>query len=315
MLVRIGMIVLVLLLIYFAIIVIVRAFPSFFSNRTKQAMRDFGKNSYVPMYGGRGMWGFFVALFFGPALVPAVAESEQRKILKKALALFKQRVKSLSSGNLKQLPAIDAKFAEMVDGWERQIDEHEFDFVPMRSQVERAARNVNEIGKLYPVVDELLDECYKLLPLAGQAAASDADLQSLADLEQELDTYKGLNFDVGDLTVWRQLVERLRLIKQTLEDCTSGASQGATTAASAKDYYAILGIDPSATLDAIKKAYRALAHKYHPDKKAEELKKISDPDVRKAVSDEFDNKLKDINEAYRILSDDALRADYDKQRK
>ncbi len=61
-----------------------------------------------------------------------------------------------------------------------------------------------------------------------------------------------------------------------------------------KDYYSILGIDKKATKDDIKKAFRTLAHKYHPDKKTGD-----------------DAKFKEINEAYTILSDDQKRAQYD----
>lgn len=61
-----------------------------------------------------------------------------------------------------------------------------------------------------------------------------------------------------------------------------------------KDYYQILGIDKKASKDDIKKAFRTLAHKYHPDKKG---------------GDEA--KFKEASEAYSILSDDKKRAEYD----
>lgn len=61
-----------------------------------------------------------------------------------------------------------------------------------------------------------------------------------------------------------------------------------------KDYYELLGIDKKASKDDIKKAFRTLAHKYHPDKKTGD-----------------DAKFKEINEAYSILSDDQKRAQYD----
>jgi molecular chaperone DnaJ len=61
-----------------------------------------------------------------------------------------------------------------------------------------------------------------------------------------------------------------------------------------KDYYAILGIDKKATKDDVKKAFRKLAHKYHPDKKG---------------GDEA--KFKEASEAYSVLSDEKKRAEYD----
>ncbi len=61
-----------------------------------------------------------------------------------------------------------------------------------------------------------------------------------------------------------------------------------------KDYYSILGITKSATEDDVKKAFRKLAHKYHPDKKG---------------GDEA--KFKEISEAYTVLSDKKKRAEYD----
>lgn len=62
----------------------------------------------------------------------------------------------------------------------------------------------------------------------------------------------------------------------------------------AKDYYNILGVDKKASKDDIKKAFRKLAHQYHPDKKGGDA-----------------DKFKEVNEAYGILSDDQKRAQYD----
>ncbi|MFH1478633.1 MAG: molecular chaperone DnaJ [Candidatus Omnitrophota bacterium] len=66
-----------------------------------------------------------------------------------------------------------------------------------------------------------------------------------------------------------------------------------------RDYYDILGIQKSASADDIKKAYRSLALKYHPDRVT--------PDKKK----ESEEKFKDISEAYAVLSDTQKRSQYD----
>jgi molecular chaperone DnaJ len=64
-----------------------------------------------------------------------------------------------------------------------------------------------------------------------------------------------------------------------------------------EDYYSILGIDRNATNQDIKKAFRKLAFKYHPDHN-------SDTDS--------EQKFKEVNEAYEVLSDPHKRANYDR---
>lgn len=68
-----------------------------------------------------------------------------------------------------------------------------------------------------------------------------------------------------------------------------------------KDYYATLGVLPSAEDIVIRAAYKALAQRYHPDRAP------NDPSAA-------NRKMADINEAYSVLSDSTSRSSYDSQR-
>ena len=67
-----------------------------------------------------------------------------------------------------------------------------------------------------------------------------------------------------------------------------------------KDYYKILGVSKNADNDELKKVFRSLAKKYHPDRN-------KDDESAKA-------KFQDVNEAYGVLSDEKSRKEYDEKR-
>ena len=64
-----------------------------------------------------------------------------------------------------------------------------------------------------------------------------------------------------------------------------------------RDYYEVLGLQKGASDDEIKRAFRKLAIKYHPDKNQGDT--------------EAEQKFKEINEAYQVLSDPEKKAQYD----
>ena len=65
-----------------------------------------------------------------------------------------------------------------------------------------------------------------------------------------------------------------------------------------QDYYKTLGIDQNASQDEIKRAYRKMAMKYHPD--------------RNADNPEAEKRFKEVNEANDVLFDEEKRAAYDR---
>merc|ERR1719367_981749 len=65
------------------------------------------------------------------------------------------------------------------------------------------------------------------------------------------------------------------------------------------DYYTTLGVDRKASEEDVKKAYKALAKKWHPDK---------NPNNQEVATKKF----KEVSEAYQILGDSAKRKEYDR---
>lgn len=69
-----------------------------------------------------------------------------------------------------------------------------------------------------------------------------------------------------------------------------------------RDFYEVLEVSPRASAEVIKKAYRVLVEKYHPDR---------NPAERQSWAEEM---TKQLNEAFSVLSDGSKRSAYDHQR-
>lgn len=109
--------------------------------------------------------------------------------------------------------------------------------------------------------------------------------------------------DLGNFDEARYDYERVktkepnnREVIKLIEECKQDEKK-----AKKKDYYKILEIKNTATQEEIKKAYRKLAPKYHPDKNNES------PEARKNAEKIF----RDVSEAYQVLSDPNKRQMYD----
>ncbi|KAJ3342526.1 DnaJ sub C member 7 [Gonapodya sp. JEL0774] len=115
-----------------------------------------------------------------------------------------------------------------------------------------------------------------------------------ADAESKLNMWQDA---VRDYTLCEGIKGKDADIARALRNAKAEAKQ-----ASKKDYYKILGVDKSASEEELKKAYRKMALKYHPDKNAS----LSEEEKIQA-----EKQFKDVSEAYNILTDTRKRQIYD----
>ena len=113
------------------------------------------------------------------------------------------------------------------------------------------------------------------------------------EIKMEQQDYEGA---LRDFQQVRQLEPRYPGLREKYIECERHHKK-----ASKKDYYKILGVEKNASLDDIKKAYKKLALKWHPDKNNQSEEKRA----------EAEKKFKEISEAYSTLSDPEKRKKYD----
>ncbi|SBT72743.1 40 kDa heat shock protein, putative [Plasmodium ovale] len=112
--------------------------------------------------------------------------------------------------------------------------------------------------------------------------------------------YRNNENDTQNDKDYKDEIEPDEIIDRSLAEKSEHFSSFGNTSQKTQDYYSILGVPRDATENDIKKAYRKLAMKWHPDKHVDE--------ADKKVAEE---KFKSISEAYEVLSDEEKRKTYD----
>jgi DnaJ family protein C protein 3 len=150
----------------------------------------------------------------------------------------------------------------------------------------------------------------KIIQAHSKLGEHDKAVQQAEKLIEEQETMEHL-WALGDaLTTAEKFDEALRVFQKAAEDAPEGEqkqkahqkikeAQVALKQSKEKNYYKVLGLSRTADSKEIKKAYRELALKWHPDKNADN-------------KEEAGKMFQDIAEAYEILSDRELRAKYDR---
>lgn len=151
----------------------------------------------------------------------------------------------------------------------------------------------------------------RIITAHSRLGQHDKAVEEAEKLVEEDKTNIDYQWALGDaLQDAEKFEEALRVLQNAAEDLPEGEmkqkahkkikeAQVALKQSKEKNYYKILGVSRTATSKEIKKAYRELALKWHPDKNTDN-------------KEEAENMFTDIGEAYEVLSDDEMRAKYDR---
>lgn len=205
---------------------------------------------------------------------------------------LKQCVRELSSLDVKEFSSeVSSIKSKLKDS--RKVDEVEIEFSSLREKAKGEIDNI--ANRTYTLIEDG----------RSKHASNKKTLKEFMRLQDDLsDKYTA--FESGVISYIDAKVSILNLRKQakTLSTATPEKEP-----ASQKTYYDILGVDPNASQDEIKEAYRKKILEYHPDRMGSWAKTDKVPSWVKKESDEMSKK---INEAYGVLSDINKRKDYDK---
>ncbi|MCX6745287.1 MAG: DnaJ domain-containing protein [Candidatus Parcubacteria bacterium] len=193
--------------------------------------------------------------------------------------------------------------------------------VAFASIIDQAMNNLNRADPALTAKKAILkqiEDTVKILEAALENAAKHRSLEAKTYIGECYQELKIISLSLDQQEVFSQINERIETIReqaQTLADAVTFDDAGADTddgpnpsynnpPPPKKTFYDILGVAKDIPQDEIKKIYRDLAKKYHPDRYA---------DLADDMRQEAERRFKEINEAYTVLSDPKKRAEYDRQ--
>jgi hypothetical protein len=157
----------------------------------------------------------------------------------------------------------------------------------------------------------LLSETEDIIQQAISQAKQDQDsewLGQLLSLQRQLhDCSQG--FQNGNIPHADAFSQAIQMKRQAESLRRPSVREGVPRQTGEKNYYQVLGVDPKASAEDIKKAYRAKMQVLHPDKTAGWATK----DVPKEVKDFLTDTARQLNLAYEVLSNPLKRREYDQK--
>lgn len=312
MLAKIGFFLLAVLVIYIGIALLVRFLPQIFRQKNIESLRRASGNMFV----SQSTFGRTLGLTLGiPAAmigITAVVEFEQRRLLGLKIRELENKIVAKFGKGIVYFISLKVFLDEKLGLWKKQIIVGEFEHLSLMGEIDDLMRKLKDFWPVISEIEALLAENFQLLEKVKQIQLTSEINDEVGKLEQTLREYQKMAIDFESLAPFVSLRDDLKQINTLLRQIMMMDSELQSKIEPKKDYYSILGLNKDASLGEIKKAYRALATKFHPDKKRAQLDKIDDDEMKARIEEEYNKMLADINEAYGILSDAQKREEYDR---
>jgi chromosome segregation ATPase len=208
-------------------------------------------------------------------------------VVKEAIRQAKKSLADIKT----QFDKLDEKYCGgTFKGFSTPISEIDKSFEDLKTQYQQIKEHIE-------TNDDLPKSIYKWLNnIENYIINADTSIKSWEFSE----AYRNIVFGLSTCENYELL---LTILNEWGSSGTSNENEGAQSE-EFTDWYEILEVNPDATEREIKKQYRELAKKYHPDKAIDDEEK-----------EEFENRMRLINEAWNILKDDEKRKKFDERRK
>lgn len=240
----------------------------------------------------------------------AIASRELEKMAESKMKDFQMAVRALGLEKFIYFIFPNLYAQKAIEEWQKTIARGEFAYSSLAPEIDSRRRRLIACESVFRAIEEIFARNFILLEAQKARIQEPALREAVLQIETCLTECQRANVNFEDAMSLHRLQDTLEQAYSFLEQIGQVENpQGPEV--KTENYYDVLGVDRSADPGTIKKAYRELAKKYHPDKKLAQLEKITDDEVRARVEKEYDEMLKKINEAYAVLSDSDKRAKYD----
>ena len=293
--------------------ILIRTIPELFDNENMRTVRE--KSNYMMLPPGMRLKSLFLFQLFTlgiPVIVPALVKREKTSILKSEMNKLSKVMKCSQVYEFQYVHSFKQLFEEQMSEYDRLLQIGSFEYSSMLAQLKGIHKVSHEFEKKLIEVDSLLVSNFELIQHIYDSTDDPSLEENLTEMNERCDTCCAEPLEFGNVFFLNRLINDLRKMNEALsnEDFESASSVNLSSDSS-ETYYQVLSVSSSATEKEIKSAYRKMALKYHPDRKAAELNKLTDEDLKREVETLYEDKLKSVNGAYDVLKDPQKRAEYD----